>query len=271
MFTHLTKIMENQSLKISHYQTAIPNPNSKIPQEDFIISIPDLLSDKHYSLHIVVSGHGGPQSALCVSKIYPKLLSEGFMKENKKNISIKEYIKLSLKGMDALLKKYKVGCGTSFSGILIDNFQKKIFSINLGDSTQMRFLINKDFDNIEIMNEKHNLDNLKEKERFEKNKIEILQGRVGGMLKVTRALGDFYFRQHGVISEPDIREFEFEKDSIILIGSYGVFDFVKKETIRDLLLDGDIICKEIGDDVVNTAVKNGSNHNISLIVLHFHN
>ena len=270
MFSNLNKMMHNKSLKISNYQISDPNLGSKKHQEDYIISIPDLLNDKHYSLYIILDGHGGPKTSLCVSKIYPKLLAEGFTKHNKKSLSIKEYIKLSLTAMDALLKKHKVSCGTTFCGVLLDNFQKKIFGINIGDSTSMRFLLNKDFDNIEEMNVKHDLDNVKEKERLEKDGIKLFKGRIGGMLKLTRSLGDFKFREYGIISEPDIKEFDFEKDSIILIGSDGIFDFVKKEDIRDMLLDGNINCKEIGDELVNKAIKEGSNDNISLIVLYFH-
>ena len=140
--------------------------------------------------------------------------------------------------------------GTTANIIIL--FKNKIISINLGHSKSI--LVFKD-DTITQLNQRHIPDLEGEKERIEKNGGEIRKEdwtdigpkrivykndtskRYSG-LAISRSLGDFYSEQIGVISIPEIKEYDvdFRNIKIMIIGTDGIWEFLSNEKVRDIVL-----------------------------------
>ncbi len=56
-------------------------------------------------------------------------------------------------------------------------------------------------------------------------------------LSITRSLGDFEAESLGILSIPDIKEFDIdeEKAKIIIIGTNGIWEFLTNEKIMDIV------------------------------------
>ena len=130
-----------------------------------------------------------------------------------------------------------------------ENCLNKIISINLGDSKSL--LITEDNKAIDL-NIIHNPEDLKEKERIEKNGGEIsrvdwadygplrvfYKGKHYPGLAMTRAFGDFNAEPLGINTTPDIREYDIyeKKPKIIVLATDGVWQFLSNEKVKNILL-----------------------------------
>ena len=183
------------------------------------------------------------------------------------NLSTNNYLQIynSFKSIDNILhEKYtenKIcdGSGTSLSYILIFNDYysnisnnsenyNKIISTNLGNTKTI--LINED-KKIKELNICHTPCIKEERIRIEKNggKIDRIDWlKVGPLrvwfkdkkypgLSITRSLGDFEAESLGILSIPDIKEFDIdeEKTKIIIMGTNGIWEFLTNEKIMDIV------------------------------------
>merc|ERR1711988_620892 len=71
----------------------------------------------------------------------------------------------------------------------------------------------------------HNCYAKKEKERILRMGGAIDNGRINGLLEVTRAFGDIQLKKFGVLSKPDLMKFTVDpdQDQVIIIGCDGMF------------------------------------------------
>ena len=95
----------------------------------------------------------------------------------------------------------------------------------------------------------------------------MFNGRLFGQLILSRALGDFSMKSHGLISTPSIhKHIVNEKDKFIIIASDGVWDQISEDEIVDICLENGN-CDNIGEKIVNLAINKGSTDNISCIAI----
>ena len=147
---------------------------------------------------------------------------------------------------------YCIKCGTT-TNILILFYNKKsinkLISLNLGNTKSI--LIN-DNKQIKQLNECHTPINQNERKRIEDKGGEIrraewmregplriwYKGKKDSGLSITRSFGDFDNEPLGVISTPDIKEYDIdeEKIKIIIIATEGLWTFLKNEKIMDIVL-----------------------------------
>ena len=138
--------------------------------------------------------------------------------------------------------------GTTVNIIIL--FKKKIFSINLGHSKSI--IIHKD-KHIVQLNQCHTPELEEEKERIEKNGGEIKkEGTDMGPkricykneeskkytgLAVSRSFGDFYSEKLGIISVPEIKEYDVDYNNIniMIIATDGIWEFLTNEKVRDTI------------------------------------
>ena len=129
------------------------------------------------------------------------------------------------------------------------NAINKIISINLGDTKSIS--INDD-NQIKNLNISHTPNITEERMRIEKNGGEVgrvewtnggplriwYKGKKGPGLSITRSFGDFDAEKLGVISVPDINEYNIdeEKINIVIIATEGLWTFLKNEKIMDIVL-----------------------------------
>ena len=147
---------------------------------------------------------------------------------------------------------YCLKCGTTTNILILFSNKKiinKIISINLGHTKSI--LIN-DNNQIKQLNICHTPINKDERLRIEKNGGEIgrpewinegplriwYKGKKDSVLSITRSFGDFEKESLGVISIPDIKEYNIdeEKINIIIIATEGLWTFLKNEKIMDVVL-----------------------------------
>lgn len=120
-----------------------------------------------------------------------------------------------------------MGCTASIGYIRLEGSKRVLYFANVGDSSA--FL----FDEQAIpLTTSHKPTNPKERERIIKAKGTVLMDRLAGILAVSRALGDFEFKDVGLISRPDQVRIELRaSNKWIIVASDGLWDVVNEKVI----------------------------------------
>ncbi|XP_054801635.1 uncharacterized protein LOC129305686 isoform X2 [Prosopis cineraria] len=104
--------------------------------------------------------------------------------------------------------------------------------------------------------------------------------RINGQLAITRAIGDLSFKTYGVISVPEVTDWQAltANDSYLVAASDGVFEKMSLQDVCDMLWEVHSYSNPISefspscsyslaDCVVNTALKKGSMDNVAAVVV----
>ncbi|XP_057863607.2 uncharacterized protein LOC131071684 isoform X2 [Cryptomeria japonica] len=104
--------------------------------------------------------------------------------------------------------------------------------------------------------------------------------RVNGELAISRAIGDVSFKKYGVISEPEVTDWQrlSSNDSYLVVASDGIFEKMNTQDICGLLLEAqeqnyhstEIVPAHVHSMawvIVNTAFERGSTDNLAAVVL----
>ena len=105
--------------------------------------------------------------------------------------------------------------------------------------------------------------------RIEKEGGQIVDDRLGGILAITRGLGDFDLKKKGLSCEPSITKKLIDHNvNYCVLASDGVWDVLSPDEVSKIIKK----CAKMEDsakDIVEEAVKKGSEDNISCIVIEF--
>ena len=254
-------------LKDYFYREEI-NSRTQESMEDFtLIKHPFLSLDKHnLSLFCVFDGHGGDFVAKYLKENFASILHNS-IKLNY-TLNFHSILNSTFESVDKNLEKFDItqNCGSTATIVVMDN--NIIYCANVGDSKC--FYIDKN--NAVQISEDHNCKNEKEKELLKKKGVKIFLNRVFGSLSLTRTFGDFEFKKEGITSIPYIKKIYLDKNDIkyIVIASDGIWDVVNKDKLYQLYqeLKKDT-SEEFCNNLVEFAINEGSNDNISCIVLKF--
>ena len=265
----------------------IEKGKQKINQDSYLV-LPNINNTKNCKIFGVFDGHGDNSDILCqeIRDYFIDYFSDNNIYKNQNMFLNKnlEYLN-SISNDEKLEKVYNLFTKNNYNEInkLFDNINKKlhekykennfclktgstsnivvvmndkkenclnkIISINLGDSKSL--LITEDNKAIDL-NVIHNPEDLKEKERIEKNGGEIsrvdwadygplrvfYKGKHYPGLAMTRAFGDFNAEPLGINIIPDIREYDIydKKPKIIVLATDGVWQFLSNEKVKNILL-----------------------------------
>jgi serine/threonine protein phosphatase PrpC len=155
---------------------------------------------------------------------------------------------------------------------------------NSGDSPAM--IIGKD-GKIRFITKDHKTSDPEEKKRIIDAGGTVLFGRVDGILAVSRAFGDWYFKndrklllnQQKVISLPDFHQETIIPGELLLLASDGVYENTTAEIIAKFIYDEwsssedfseniDLILRKIASKLVNWSFStNFSNDNLSAMLI----
>ncbi|CAJ2663981.1 unnamed protein product [Trifolium pratense] len=130
----------------------------------------------------------------------------------------------------------------------------------------------------------HHPDREDEKTRVEAAGGQVLNWggvpRVNGQLAITRAIGDVFFKSYGVISVPEVTDWQplTANDSYLVAASDGVFEKLSVQDVCDLLWEvhrfSDMRSEctssssySLADFIINTALKKGSMDNMAAVVV----
>jgi serine/threonine protein phosphatase PrpC len=162
-------------------------------------------------------------------------------------------------------------CGCTATVVLLNRTPVglRIYVANVGDSR----CVSMSSRGYERLSRDHRPTDQAEIKRIEADGGFVSRGRVGGVLGVSRALGDHSIKSSGVSNRPHVVARDATYDAAVIIGSDGLWDAVSDADAR-LVVDRKI--KERAPDraaksLVEEAVRRGSMDNITCLVAYMGN
>ena len=225
--------------------------------EDCALSINNFNKESYRHLFCIFDGHGGNVTAkLCVKK-FPEIFRKCLLESP---FDYESALKKSFFLMDKEIEKLKVNeVGNTATVVFINN--KLIYCANVGDSSCALLGKTNEFITVE-----HKCTNKNEMKRIEKEGGKIIDDRLGGILAVSRGLGDFDLKTKGLSCEPSIIKKLIDHNlNYCVLASDGVWDVLSPDEISKLIQNKKI--EDMAKTIVETAMDRGSEDNISCIVV----
>ncbi len=262
--------IKKEELKISYSSKLYQNEKYNEYMEDIELTMPNFINDKSQYLFGIFDGHGGDSCAKMTKEFFPKFLQKS-IKDNP--INIEHCMELTFKKIEQKAKELNyVLVGNTATIILINTNHHIIHCANVGDSSCM--IVNKDHAFKISYDDKCSDEN--EKKRIEKEGGNIINNRLNNVLAVSRSIGDFDQKGKGLIAIPHIHKHNIhKKDKFLVVASDGIWDVVNQEILfefsKEILDNSSIINKSeaLVNKLVDFAVENGSQDNISCVVVYF--
>ena len=242
-----------------HCEYLEQNPDFCDYMEDYILSINNFDHEILHHLFCVFDGHGGDETAkLCVRK-FPEIFKQ-CLKENPSNYE--KAIKNSFFLMDKeIAKMNKNEMGNTGTIVFINN--NILYCANIGDSSCCLLGKTNEFITIEDKCTNNN-----EKIRIEKLGGKIIDDRIDGILSISRGFGDYDLKNKGLISEPHITKKLIDNNlNYCILASDGVWDTLNLDDVTKITNENKNHFNDIAKIIVETAMKKGSEDNISCIVI----
>ena len=165
-------------------------------------------------------------------------------------------------------------CGCTCCAVLIT--PTEIICSNIGDSKAIAF----SDENLLALNYEHNLKLLSEDERLIQTGFSVINGRLGGIINVTRGFGDFEFKDmqnlnieenQGVLNTPEVLSFAKDLFDTVIIGCDGLWDCYTIENCKKCFSKGYSI-KDVAKSCINSQHFYQTNQtygydNVSIIVI----
>ena len=225
--------------------------------EDCALSINNFNKESYRHLFCIFDGHGGNATARLCVKQYPEIFRKCLLESP---FDYESALKKSFLLMDKEIEKTNAQeVGNTATVVFINN--KLLYCANVGDSSCC--LIGKTADFITV---DHKCRNKKEFKRIKKEGGTIEDGRLGGILCITRGLGDFDLKQKGLIAEPHVTKRLIDHSlNYCVIASDGVWDVLSPDDVAQITQNQNVA--DLAKIIVEAAKNKGSEDNISCIVI----
>ncbi|KAM6988022.1 putative protein phosphatase, Mg2+/Mn2+ dependent, 1Na (putative) [Tautogolabrus adspersus] len=250
--------------------------------EDAHACMPHLRGElKEWAYFAVFDGHAGTTVAqYCSRNLLDHILATGAIKASEEPEQVKEGIREGFLDIDCHMHKLARQdnwdrSGTTAASVMIS--PRHIYFINCGDS---RTLLCRN-GQVVFYTEDHKPFNPREKERIQNAGGSVTLQRVNGSLAVSRALGDFDFKEVDwrppteqlVSPEPEVYEMErTPEDEFLILACDGVWDAIGNEELCAFVRSRLQVCddlREICTQVIDLCLYKGSLDNISIIIICF--
>ena len=255
-----TVTSKNLSLSIGlrHSQYLEQNSNFCDYMEDCAVSIDQFNNEYFRHLFCIFDGHGGNLTAQLCEKKYPEIFRKCLL-ENPFDYELA--FKNSFLLMDKEIKETNaMEVGNTATVVFINN--KLLYCANVGDSSCCLIGNKAEFITID-----DKCTSPKEMKRIEKAGGHIVDGRIEGILAVSRGLGDFDLKNKGLIAEPHVTKKLIDHTiNYCVLASDGVWDVLKPNDVSKILQETNDI-NDMAKVIVEKAVEKGSEDNISCIVI----
>jgi len=243
----------------------------------------------HWRFFAVYDGHGGSQTVdwletrlhyVVTSELETLETSE---KSHPDHSAVAAALTQAFKKADEQLALQGTGKSGSTATIALIHEspagKKMLYVANVGDSRAV--LVGGS--GVKQLSVDHHATNPVEVARVERDGGCVFRRRVGGVLSVTRAFGDFELKCEGggVTSVPDVAACRVRGAKALVLASDGLWDVLDGAAVRRILEDsiskamaqetcpeylGDLLCATAGRDLVERAKELGSHDNISALV-----
>jgi len=224
--------------------------------EDAHTHILTLSEDKDASFFAVYDGHGGSKIASHVSKNLHKFVVRRpeYKQGNYEDAITKGFLECD----DAMRKDEALKDDMSGSTAITALYRnKKLFVGNVGDSRCIACSNGL----AEALSLDHKPGNALERERIEQAGGFVEFNRVNGNLALSRAFGDFAFKNHNelppesqmISSKPEVQVHEVEEDLMfIVLACDGIWDVLSNQEVADFVIsklatgmEPEVICEEL--------------------------
>ena len=225
--------------------------------EDCALSINNFNKESYRHLFCIFDGHGGNATARLCVKQYPEIFRKCLLESP---FDYESALKKSFLLMDKEIEKTNAQeVGNTATVVFINN--KLLYCANVGDSSCC--LIGK---TAEFITTDHKCTNKNELKRIEKEGGQIVDERLGGILVVTRGLGDLDLKNKGLSAEPSVAKILINHNyDYCVIASDGVWDVLSPDEVAKITQKNSI--ENLAKIIVETAIEKGSEDNISCIVI----
>ncbi|XP_064408645.1 protein phosphatase 1A-like [Latimeria chalumnae] len=258
----------------------------RVQMEDTHTAMPALPSElADWSFYAVFDGHAGSKVAeYCSQNLLNCIITnQDFGAEEAPSVeNVKNGIRTGFLQIDSKMHSiWRLGgwdkSGSTVVAVMIS--PSHIYFINCGDS---RALLCRGGE-VHFYTEDHKPFKPREKERIQNAGGTVTLQRINGSLAVSRALGDFDFKEvewrsqteQLVSPEPEVYEIErSEKDEFIILACDGIWDTINNEELckfvcSRLQLKEDL--ESVCNQVIDTCLYKGSYDNMSIILICFPN
>ncbi|KAF7663335.1 hypothetical protein LDENG_00212000 [Lucifuga dentata] len=248
--------------------------------EDAHTCMPQLAGElAEWGYFAVFDGHAGTTVAnYCSRNLLDHILATGGVKADENPDQVKEGILEGFLDIDRHMHKLARQDNWDWSGstaaaVLLS--PRYIYFINCGDS---RTLLCRN-GQVVFYTEDHKPCNPREKERIQNAGGSVTLQRVNGSLAVSRALGDFDFKevewrpQTEQLVSPEVYELEkIPQDEFLILACDGVWDAIGNEERCAFVRSRLQVCndlREICTEVIDLCLYKGSLDNMSIIIICF--
>lgn len=258
---------------------------ANMEDEHIVENLQDPIFPEQSTFFGVFDGHGGRLAATSASEYMVQELTTEFKKDPKNNKAtpeaIGEMLKRTFLSLDQKIHELpEIQFGNDQSGCTsVTAFLSKshIIVANSGDSRAV--LCKK---NAVPMSFDHKPNNETERQRIEQAGGSVRNNRVNGDLAVSRALGDYVYKQRSdlpaekqqVSCEPDIKIEPIDgKEEFLVLACDGIWDVMSNEDIcefvRTLMEEGESDMGLIAEEILDHCLELGSRDNMTASVIAF--
>eukprot|EP00917_Polyrhabdina_sp_WS-2016_P017634 GHVP01038112.1.p1 GENE.GHVP01038112.1~~GHVP01038112.1.p1 ORF type:complete len:316 (+),score=57.54 GHVP01038112.1:26-949(+) len=211
--------------------------------EDAHVIVPSLAAetgtqDKTFdvALYAILDGHGGKESSRFIASVFPTELMRQLTTLGQSKLSTwetddrfwREVFQATFQSFDQKiateLANCKDGCTVVATVVTSSGW---VYTATLGDSLAFFVQQRDDFLHAVPLGEAHKPWNIEEKERILRSGGTVENGRVNGVLGVSRSLGDISLKRFGMLCIPELTKFELNPQdnrlSFLLLGCDGLF------------------------------------------------
>jgi|Transcript_28960 integrin-linked kinase-associated serine/threonine phosphatase 2C len=209
-------------------------------EDEYLISTslkehcPGLPEARDFALLAIFDGHGGKQVAMFIKTYLAVELANAFdaedgpRDEKLSDKKLKKAVEASFQRLDSRIASELTGCYDGCTACVLLINAEVCVCANLGDT--MAYLCRHNADSeiqaIPLQMRQHKCWMMKEKERILRAGGAVENGRINGVLEVSRAFGDITLKKFGVLCTPEYMKFRIdrEKDQFVLIGCDGFWN-----------------------------------------------
>jgi len=195
---------------------------------------PSLSKERDFALFAIFDGHGGKQVAQFIKNFLAVELANSFnaedgpKEEKLPDKKLKKAVEATFQRLDARIDTELQGCYDGCTACVLLVNEEQCICANLGDSMAYlcRHNAEQEIQAIPLQMRQHKCWMMKEKERILRAGGAVENGRINGVLEVSRAFGDISLKKFGVLCTPEYMKFKIdrEKDQFVLIGCDGFWN-----------------------------------------------
>lgn len=249
---------QNKSTNLSVRIGASETIGVREMMEDFTIVQQDFIESGNVLIG-VFDGHGGREASEYAGNNMPSLLSQQIKAQN----DMKKAIETTFHEIHESIKSWGPYVGTTVCLGIIESSKNQLTVGNVGDTRCI--LIKKNSDEVIRLTVDHKPEMPEEKAYIESHGGFVENGRVNGILAISRCLGDSSLGE--VINPtPFIKQTDINEDCILIFACDGLWDVISDQDAASIVkpeIDPMLAARKLRDSALNS----GSTDNVSVVVV----